>query len=225
MKIVFLNVWNNELAEKISGFISEQISSTDVFCFQETADSFKTDNRLILQDFEISSCRKPINENLNFNQGTYVKNDYTDIAFEAILESTPHLGVGIYCCLRHGNQQIHITNFHGTAFPDEKLDSSERIEQSEFLIDFFKDKKGPKIIGGDFNLEPETQSVKLFEKGGYRNLIKEYGIKTTRNKLAWVYTKKLYFSDYIFVSPEVKVKNFEVLNLEISDHLPLILEL
>jgi len=31
-------------------------------------------------------------------------------------------------------------------------------------------------------------------------------------------------SDYVFVSLEVKVKKFEVPNIEISDHLPLILD-
>jgi endonuclease/exonuclease/phosphatase family metal-dependent hydrolase len=32
------------------------------------------------------------------------------------------------------------------------------------------------------------------------------------------------FADYIFITPDIKVKNFEVPDLEISDHLPMILD-
>lgn len=105
-----------------------------------------------------------------------------------------------------------------------------RLRQSEKIINFFNDKKGLKIIGGDFNLNPDTKSVMMFEKAGYRNLIKEFDIKSTRNKLSWKQFKnqpdfvKQYFADYVFVSSDVKVKDFTVPYNEISDHLPLILD-
>jgi len=85
----------------------------------------------------------------------------------------------------------------------------------------------PKVIGGDFNLMPDTESVGLFEKSGYKNLIKDFDIKTTRSSLnSGKYPEGdiQYFADYAFVSPEVKVKDFKVPQVEISDHLPLILE-
>ena len=68
--------------------------------------------------------------------------------------------------------------------PGHKLDTPVRLRQSKLILDFLKDKVGSKIIGGDFNLLPETRSVEMFEKAGYRNLIKEFGIKNTRNKFA-----------------------------------------
>ena len=66
-------------------------------------------------------------------------------------------------------------------------------------------------------------------------LILENKIKTTRNFHAWRQAKEMVadgyrfygeqkFADYVFVSKDVKVKNFEVPNIEISDHLPLILD-
>lgn len=67
----------------------------------------------------------------------------------------------------------------------------------------------------------------MFEKNGYKDLIKDYKIPTTRNKVAW----KMYpdnpqlYSDYVFVSSGIEVKSFSVIENEISDHLPLILEI
>jgi endonuclease/exonuclease/phosphatase family metal-dependent hydrolase len=82
-----------------------------------------------------------------------------------------------------------------------------------------------KIIGGDFNLLPETKSAQMFEENDYRSLIKEFRIRTTRNRLAWeLYPNdKQYYADYVFVSPGVNVKEFSVPENEISDHLALIL--
>ena len=84
---------------------------------------------------------------------------------------------------------------------------------------------------GDLNLLPQTESVALFERAGYRNLITEYNIKTTRGTLM----RKLYpqfehgpygfqeFADYTFMSSDLEVQSFEVPDVPISDHLPMIL--
>jgi endonuclease/exonuclease/phosphatase family metal-dependent hydrolase len=114
--------------------------------------------------------------------------------------------------------------FLGQPKPGTKLDTKEREEASKRIIDFMKEKSGEKIIGGDFNLLPNTQSILAFENSGYKNLIKEFNIKTTRNNNAWKhYEDKQLFADYVFVSKNLKIKKFEVIENEISDHLPLIL--
>ena len=132
-----------------------------------------------------------------------------------------------YADIEISNKVVHLANIHGKARPGHKLDTPTRLRQSKVIINFFKDKHGPKIIGGDFNLLPETKSVQMFEEAGYKNLIKDYKIKTTRNMLAWGTLKKSEekqcFADYVFTSSDVKVKSFEVPDIKISDHLPLIL--
>jgi endonuclease/exonuclease/phosphatase family metal-dependent hydrolase len=80
--------------------------------------------------------------------------------------------------------------------------------------------KGKKILCGDFNLLPNTESIAMLEKG-MKNLVKEYGITSTRSHH---YTKEHKFADYIIVSTDIKVANFEVLQEPVSDHLPLLLE-
>jgi endonuclease/exonuclease/phosphatase family metal-dependent hydrolase len=135
-----------------------------------------------------------------------------------------------YTSISYKGLIVNILNVHGKSKPGHKKDTSARIKQSQKMIDFMKDKKGPKIIGGDFNLLPDTKSVNMIEKAGYSNLIKEFNIKTTRNKITWEQSKnhtgfiKQYFADYVFVSPEIHVKSFEVPYIEISDHLPMILD-
>ena len=73
---------------------------------------------------------------------------------------------------------------------------------------------------GDFNLLPNTQSLAILEEG-MRNLIKEFGITSTRSEL---YTKSEKYADYILTSPDIAVHDFKVFSDTISDHLPLMVE-
>lgn len=113
-----------------------------------------------------------------------------------------------------------ICNLHGIWLRGGKNDSPTRLEQSRKINKFLSKQSGEKILCGDFNLNMDTESVKILEKD-LRNLIKEYKIQTTRNKLYPGHEK---FADYTFVSKGINVKNFKVPSMEISDHLPLILE-
>lgn len=121
------------------------------------------------------------------------------------------------------NKTFNVYNLHGLWIPDifgGKGDSEKRIRQSRTIEHFVQQHKGEKIVAGDFNLNPDTESLKILENN-FRNLIKEYSIPTTRSAL---YTRKFKFADYILVSPEVKVIDFQVPDVVISDHLPMILE-
>jgi endonuclease/exonuclease/phosphatase family metal-dependent hydrolase len=144
-----------------------------------------------------------------------------------LLNEYSDCGLGLYTSLNIGGNNVYICNVHGIAKPGNKLDSVGRLRQSKELIDFFNDKKGMKIIGGDFNLLPDTKSIKTFEENGYRNLVKEFKIDTTRNHYSWdkYPDTKQYYADYVFVPQDTSINTFEVIKNEISDHLPLILEL
>ncbi len=78
----------------------------------------------------------------------------------------------------------------------------------------------PKILCGDFNLKPDTESMKILEKD-MDNLIKIYKITSTRTSL---YPKEEKFADYILTSKEIVLNKFEVLPDEVSDHAPLLLD-
>ncbi len=126
-----------------------------------------------------------------------------------------------YVQLKVGDTVVTCINFHGLWNRKGKTDSEDRMRQSENIIAFLHTLKNPYILCGDFNLLPETQSLKLFEAIGLSNLIKEYGITSTRSSH---YIKPEKYADYMLVSSGINVTDFGVLNDEVSDHLPLLLE-
>jgi len=114
-----------------------------------------------------------------------------------------------------------IINFHGLWNGGGKFDSDERLLQSGNILRFIKNLSNPYILCGDFNLRPDTLSLKKFEDSGMRNLITENGITSTRSGH---YTKPERFADYTFVSNGIKVNDFKVLPDEVSDHLAMYLD-
>ena len=115
-----------------------------------------------------------------------------------------------------------ICNFHGLWNGINKLDSEDRIKQSENIIKFLNDRSEfSKVLCGDFNLLPDTKSIRMFEEAGLRNLIREFGVTSTRTSF---YTKLVKFAGYVFISNEVRLKDFKVLPDEVSDHSPLLIE-
>lgn len=137
-----------------------------------------------------------------------------------------------YIQLNAGGRLLTVCNFYGTPRPGTKLDTPERILQSQKALDFLLKQKGEKIIAGDFNLLPETKSITMFEESGFRNLVKEFSIPTTRGSInkkmnpQYANTPQGFqeFADYAFISSGIAPLEFRVPDLPISDHLPLILD-
>lgn len=151
---------------------------------------------------------------------SYVNGDFETLGYNAIYVTVPH-----------GASTLTICTVHGISLPGDKLDTPARLAQSEKLLAFLRVRPGETIVMGDFNLLPDTESIRMIERAGLRNLIRDYGITTTRGALV----KKLHpeyaltplgfqeFADYAFVSPGVTVKAFAVPDVPASDHLPLLL--
>ncbi len=120
-------------------------------------------------------------------------------------------------------KRVNVLNVHGIWTGDGKDDTAERLEQSRKIIEFAKTLEGEIVLGGDFNLNPETESLRMIERElGLRNLIKENGVTSTRTSY---YTKPLKFADYILVSPRMTIKQFEVMKEEVSDHAAVMVEI
>jgi endonuclease/exonuclease/phosphatase family metal-dependent hydrolase len=224
MKIIFLNVWEGKLSEPLDMFIEEHIEGTDLFCFQEATPEFQ--ERVVNQYFfkhQVFSKTKIIQEGETVSQIVCASPGVQVQEWGTVLEEGSNTGLGLYVKVLDGSQEILCINFHGYWLPADKNDTPERLAASEKLIAFAALHDGPKIIGGDFNLNNNVESVRMFEHHGYTNLIDTYKIETTRNTHAWRYPVKQLFADFVFTSPEVNMVHFEVPKNEISDHLPLIL--
>ena len=224
MKIIFLNAWYGTVADKFTTFLREQALDTDIFCLQEATDPVNAIAETALPGYQKIEARKKVTDDDHFFQVTYIKPGLSIANRTSVLADAPGIGLDVTAEIPSAAGTLNLVNFHGMSRPVDKRDDPGRLEQSRILIEYLRGKTGPKIVGGDFNLEPDTESIALFTRNAYRNLIDEFHIPTTRNKLAWIYPVKQYFSDYVFISPDVKLVSFAVPPIEISDHLPLILE-
>ncbi len=117
------------------------------------------------------------------------------------------------------DKPVTVINMHGLWNGKGKTDSPKRLEQSRKVKGFLETISGAKILCGDLNVLPTTQSLALLEQD-LRNLVKAYGITSTRSPF---YQQPDRFADYVLVSPDVQVEGFQVLDEEVSDHSPLLL--
>jgi hypothetical protein len=228
MKIIFLNAWQGQIPQ-IKDFILDHIPTTDIFCFQE-AGYFNTDifcQQYLSSQYQLFTNQKQLTQKDIMVQATFVKKNFSVLKTATIGEDIDNIGLGLFTQLKDSKGNIfNIGNIHGYPWPGDKQDNSDRINQSNLIVNFFKDLSGPKIIGGDFNLDFDIKSTQIFEENGYRSLIKDFKIDNTRNRLSWEqYENKQHFADHLFITKDIKVKNFTVPYNEISDHLPLILEI
>lgn len=101
------------------------------------------------------------------------------------------------------------------------FDEDYKIPQGKILSDYLKTIKNPFVLSGDFNLIRETQIMKSISAIG-RDLATEKGITNTLNpnvhRLKQLFPKGLAI-DYIFVSKDLKVNEFELVDSpDLSDH-------
>lgn len=120
----------------------------------------------------------------------------------------------------HG-KELQIINVHGIWTKD-KIGDERTIKQSKFILSKIR-KDIPVIVVGDFNLLPDNESIKILNNE-LINLIDNYNIKSTRPNFDDGLDKGNLVCDYIFVNDKVKVNDFKVIDCNISDHLPLLLD-
>lgn len=227
MKIIFLNCLNGEVYQPLVSFVEKHSKDTDVFCLQE-ADNKVVDifQKFIPHFTKLTQSKYILTD--RFDLATFIHPKLEVINTDYLLNKTDKVGLGIYSSIKRDGKVLHLCNFHGIAQPGDKLDNPNRLAQSQGIIDYFSSISEPKVIGGDFNLSDQTESVRLFQKNGYLNLIDQYKIPTTRNELAWkLYPpeQKQLFADYIFLDPKITVKSFVVPDYIVSDHQPMLLEI
>lgn len=254
MKLISLNAWGGKKFKPLMKFIRDNAKDTDIFCFQEvfhtTTKKFEQSGYRLNLYNEIASILKdfqgyyaPTQDRYIFYVGFF---DF-DLSYGLACFIRKHIRVskhgdffvfrkrnGIdpknipntlpknvqYINLQAQDKNITICNLHGIWIPMSKQDSPSRIQQSKKILKFLEQQKEEKVLCGDFNLDINTKSIKILEED-MRNLIKDYKIPTTRNKY---FPGDEKFADYVFVSDGINIINFQVPNLDVSDHLPIILE-
>lgn len=240
MKLITLNIWGAHVNTPLLEFI-ESHRDIDIFCLQEVYHNApykisSEDRQVNLNIFsEIQQLLpdhvgffRPVVENI-FGLGIFVRNNIEVVKEgEVAIHENPH-----YCgrgpthsrklqwmeC-RSNDQTYAILNVHGLWNGMGKTDCPERIEQSQRIKAFLDSIPNPKILCGDLNLRPDTESLRMLESQMI-NLITSNQVTSTRTSL---YPKPEKFADYILVSPEIKSKQFAVMREEVSDHAALYLD-
>lgn len=247
MKIICLNTWGGTagVAELVD-FLSAN-ADVDIFCLQEIVkggegESFKRSGEEIILEYTLfDRINKALpNHNGYFSPGfkhffglaifvkksieiTEVGESFVHKHKEFITDDAGHQARLIqYIKLKHADKKLCVINFHGLWNGQGKTDTEDRLQQTKNILNFTNAVSADFILCGDFNLLPDTQSIKMIEDSGLRNLIKEYGVTSTRTSH---YKKPIRFADYAFVTKGIEVKDFKVLPDEVSDHVPLYLDI
>ena len=121
-----------------------------------------------------------------------------------------------------GKNLLRVINYHGIWTRD-KLGNERTLSACKKIKDLALEAKGEVIICGDFNLFPGTPSMKVFQDS-FISLVERYNIKMTRPASNELSGQDRNVVDYILLSRNIKVKSFNVLGTDVSDHLPLVLE-
>ncbi|MEL6404731.1 MAG: endonuclease/exonuclease/phosphatase family protein [Chloroflexota bacterium] len=121
---------------------------------------------------------------------------------------------------------VCISHMHGLRDLRGKIDTPERAEQARkfmSLAESIVERDDPLILCGDFNVEPESETLEILSAQGLQDLVTTQPNNGTRTSY---YKKVSKYADYMLVNKYVDVLHFEVVyNPEVSDHCPLILKI
>ena len=243
MKLISLNIWGGRCNDDFLDFV-ERNKDVDFFLLQEVIHrgTEKTNFDGLARNEIFSEVETILNNHdgyfaatqddewglAMFSKKTVVVEESGDIfvhRFKDAMEGNDGTTLGRnlqYLKVLYNGDTLNLLNFHGLWTGKNKSDTPERIEQSQRIINFIKTLSGECVLAGDFNLKLETESLNMIEQQlGFQNLIPTYGITSTRPP---IYTGPERHADHMFVSKGINVKDFKVLEDEVSDHSAMYLE-
>lgn len=153
-------------------------------------------------------------------QAVFVQNQYAYVEDWSRWPEEDYRLVQVVDLLVDG-QELRILNYHGI-WSQDKQGTAKTLAACQTIKDLALEKSAS-IIVGDFNLFPKTASMQVFADL-FTSLVDTYQIRTTRppsNELSHLHRNVI---DYILVSDAIQVNDFQVLNSDVSDHLPQVLD-
>lgn len=238
--ILCLNIWGGKILDPLLNFL-HSYRHIDIFCFQEVFSkthqkvSPSSDGQTCLDVFERIATILPDHQGFFtpiidgvYGLGSFIRKDIVVLKTgeDWIDENLHYSGQGpshsrkLQWFTLQLQQQLSVVNLHGLWNGQGKTDSAAREEQSLQIKQCIRQLQTPIVLCGDFNLMPDTQSIKILEKD-MQNFISIKNIASTRSSF---YKKSERYADYIFMTPDLYAHDFQVLADEVSDHLPLYAE-
>lgn len=109
---------------------------------------------------------------------------------------------------------------HHAHWEKDPLGSPVSTARMQLVADIAKQQSGPTLVVGDFNVTPESPTMRVFD-GSFKDLTAEYAVPTT---LSEVGKAPDVACDHILVNSDITVKSFSVKDELVSDHKALVLE-
>lgn len=238
LKILQWNVWREEKVENIAKEVLR--INPDILCAQEfiqnTNDGTDTAKKLA----DLINYHRFYRESETWNnrpfmtsQGNaifskfpivrtwhaFIKNPNHNPA-DASAEGRIYLEIDIEA----NGKVITIGTTHISFIPPIQTEES-RMDEINHLVDIIKTKKENYVFTGDLNSPPEKHAVTEISKY-LKNAGPDLNEKTWTTKIhdkKGFYENKLNWRiDYIFATPDIKVKSAEIIKTEYSDHLPIL---
>lgn len=126
-------------------------------------------------------------------------------------------------------RSLSIANYHG--YLEDKngqfgMGTDKTVETMEQVAKVLADLPRPLIFCGDLNVWPDSPALEALNSLGLTNLSVEHGLSGTLSPMHRIPDSERHKAtcDYIFVSPDIKVRSFEASEEIVSDHKALILE-
>lgn len=123
------------------------------------------------------------------------------------------------------NVRFWCLNTH-LAWSSSSNDTPEKLRQGKLLYEKTKTIQSPFILSGDFNVTKTSQIVSWLDSLG-KNLIRENNITNTLNprlhKARHLFPQGLAV-DFVFTEKSIRVRKFQIISEDFSDHLGLFLE-
>lgn len=246
ISILQLNINSDNHWDKLTNFLKK--SDFDILMFQEVTgretkcgnidskrDVFKELQALLCADFNGELAKSDVftSSPQSYNAvSIFFKKQYTLIdkniltlhkrkepfpseakSFEGLSRNLLHIRLLI------NNKYISFLTIHA-AWAKTPQEEPHQTMQGEILLSYLKTIPAPFILTGDFNLDPQQPLIKKISMFT-RNLISENNITNTLNPR--IHRSKALFPpgaavDYIFITHDVALKEFSVIEEDISDH-------
>ncbi|MDP0926082.1 endonuclease/exonuclease/phosphatase family protein [Paracoccus onubensis] len=154
----------------------------------------------------------------------FVHKDFSPDGFGEHPRSRNAHGVRIHD--NSAGRTISVTHMHGLRDLNGKMDTAARAAQARRLLEISQQVSRADdlaVICGDFNVEPDSETIALLEQSGMTELVRSCGFEGTRTSH---YRKPGKFADYMLINQPEAVRAFDVVHApEVSDHCPLVLDL
>jgi hypothetical protein len=154
----------------------------------------------------------------------FVHKDFSPVGYGDHPRSRSAHAVRVFDYAAH--RPVSVTHMHGLRDLKGKMDTPQRAAQARRLLALSRqvsEADDVMVICGDFNVEPDSQTLTLLSDAGLSELVTGRGFTSTRSSH---YKKPGKYADYMLINRMEAVAGFNVVyDPEVSDHCPLILHL